>query len=99
MTEAGTLEVAERTDVRVRELRESDLSVADAILRSAVDTFTGIGTPFEEGACVEVTLRFEKAGEVPVLLSIGSKTAGAPPQQRIAALGAGARPSGAGPVR
>ena len=41
MTETGTLEVAERADVIVRELRESDLPLADVILRSAFDTFTG----------------------------------------------------------
>ncbi len=46
MTETGTLEVAERADVVVRELRESDLPVADAILRSAFDTFTGVTSLF-----------------------------------------------------
>jgi predicted N-acetyltransferase YhbS len=46
MTDVGTLEVAERTDVHVRELRESDLPVADGILRSAFDTFTGVTSLF-----------------------------------------------------
>ena len=46
MTEAGILEVAERVDVRVRELRESDLPVADGVLRSAFDTFTGVTSLF-----------------------------------------------------
>jgi predicted N-acetyltransferase YhbS len=46
MTETATLEVAERTDVTVRELRESDLPVADEILRSAFDTFTAAASLF-----------------------------------------------------
>jgi len=46
MTETGTLEVAERADVIVRELRESDLPLADVILRSAFDTFTGVASLF-----------------------------------------------------
>ena len=36
MTETGSLRVAERADVIVRELRESDLPLADVILRSRV---------------------------------------------------------------
>lgn len=44
MTETGTLEVAERADVIVRELRESDLPLADVIVRSAFDTFTGVAS-------------------------------------------------------
>lgn len=44
MTE--TLQVAERADIRVRELRESDLAGADAILRAAFDTFTGVTSLF-----------------------------------------------------
>ena len=39
-------EAAERADVIVRELRESDLTLADAILRSAFDTFTGVTSLF-----------------------------------------------------
>ena len=46
MTETGTLEVAERADVIVRELRESDLPLADVILRSAFDTLTGVAALF-----------------------------------------------------
>jgi hypothetical protein len=42
MIETGSLGVAERADVMVRELRESDLPLADVILRSAFDTFTGV---------------------------------------------------------
>ena len=34
MTETGSLGIAERADVIVRELRESDLPLADVILRS-----------------------------------------------------------------
>jgi copper(I)-binding protein len=30
-----------------------------------------IGTPFKEGECVEVTLHFAKAGDLPVVLNIG----------------------------
>jgi periplasmic copper chaperone A len=37
--------------------------------------FIGIGQPFEEGACVEVTLTFEQAGELPVVLSVGGVSA------------------------
>ena len=42
MTETVSLIAAERADVIVRDLRESDLTLADAILRSAFDTFTGV---------------------------------------------------------
>jgi GNAT superfamily N-acetyltransferase len=38
--------VAERADVIVRELRESDLPLADVVLRSAFDTFTGVASLF-----------------------------------------------------
>ncbi len=44
---------------------------------------TNIGVPFEEGQCVEVTLKFEAAGELPVVLSIGPVTASAPPEHRM----------------
>jgi len=37
---------AERADVIVRGLRESDLSLADSILRCAFDTFTGVTSLF-----------------------------------------------------
>ena len=46
MTKIDAMEVAERADVIVRELRESDLSLADGILRSAFDTFTGVTSLF-----------------------------------------------------
>lgn len=46
MTETITQQAAERADVVVRELRESDLPLADAILRSAFDTFTGATSLF-----------------------------------------------------
>src|SRR5262245_33665113 len=46
MTETGSLIAAERADVAVRRLRESDLTLADAILRSAFDTFTGVTSLF-----------------------------------------------------
>ena len=39
----------ERADVIVRELRESDLRLADTILRSAFDTFTGVTSLFGTG--------------------------------------------------
>jgi len=46
MTETVTLIAAERADIVVRDLRESDLALADAILRSAFDTFTGVASLF-----------------------------------------------------
>jgi GNAT superfamily N-acetyltransferase len=46
MTETVSLIAAERADVIVRDLRESDLTLADAILRSAFDTFTGVTSLF-----------------------------------------------------
>ena len=46
MTETFSPKAAERADVIVRGLRESDLSLADAILRSAFDTFTGVTSLF-----------------------------------------------------
>lgn len=46
MTETVSLNAAERADLVVRDLRESDLSLADAILRSAFDTFTGATSLF-----------------------------------------------------
>ncbi len=46
MTETVSPECAERADVIVRDLRESDLTLADAILRSAFDTFTGVTSLF-----------------------------------------------------
>ena len=41
--------------------------------------FVDVRTPFAEGECVAVTLRFEHAGEVPVVLAIGGIAADAPP--------------------
>lgn len=46
MTETVSLIAAEPADVIVRDLRESDLTLADAILRSAFDTFTGVTSLF-----------------------------------------------------
>jgi GNAT superfamily N-acetyltransferase len=46
MTETLSHRAAERADVIVRELRESDLRLADTILRSAFDTFTGVTSLF-----------------------------------------------------
>lgn len=37
--------------------------------------FMGLGQPFEQGACVEVTLTFEQAGELPVVLSVSDVSA------------------------
>ena len=46
MTETVSLIAPERADLIVRDLRESDLSLADAILRSAFDRFTGVTSLF-----------------------------------------------------
>jgi GNAT superfamily N-acetyltransferase len=46
MTETVSPIAAERADVVLRDLRESDLTLADAILRSAFDTFTGVTSLF-----------------------------------------------------
>jgi GNAT superfamily N-acetyltransferase len=46
MTETLSLFAAERAEVIVRDLRESDLTLADAVLRSAFDTFTGVKSLF-----------------------------------------------------
>lgn len=35
----------------------------------------GVSRLFQEGECLEVTLRFEKAGDVPVVLSVGGTAA------------------------
>lgn len=32
--------------------------------------FMGVGTPFKQGECVEVTLQFEHAGDVPIVMTI-----------------------------
>lgn len=40
----------------------------------------GVGTPFKEGECLELTLKFEKAGDVPVVLSVGGTAAAAAPE-------------------
>jgi copper(I)-binding protein len=42
--------------------------------------FLGVGVPFKEGECLELTLQFEKAGEVPVVLTIGGTAADAAPE-------------------
>jgi len=46
MTETVSPIAAERADVSVRDLQESDLTLADEILRSAFDTFTGVTSLF-----------------------------------------------------
>lgn len=46
MTEVLCQEAAERSETIVRSIRESDLPVADEILRSAFDTFTGVASLF-----------------------------------------------------
>ena len=40
----------------------------------------GVGTPFKEGECLELTLKFEKAGDVPVLLNVGGTAAATAPE-------------------
>ena len=40
----------------------------------------GVGTPFEEGQCLQLTLKFEKAGDVPVVLNIGGAAAATAPK-------------------
>ena len=42
--------------------------------------FIGPNQPFVEGECVEVTLRFENAGALPVLLNVGPVGASAAPE-------------------
>lgn len=40
----------------------------------------GVGTPFKQGECLQLTLKFEKAGEVPVVLNVAGSAADAPPE-------------------
>ena len=40
----------------------------------------GVGTPFKEGECLQLTLKFEKAGDVPVVLNVGGTAADAAPE-------------------
>lgn len=40
--------------------------------------FLGVGTPFQEGECLEVVLEFAEAGTVPVMLEVGDPAAGGP---------------------
>lgn len=42
--------------------------------------FMQVGTPFKEGECVEVTLHFAKAGDLPVQLNIGGMAQDGPPE-------------------
>jgi copper(I)-binding protein len=42
--------------------------------------FLGIDVPFKDGECLELVLQFEKAGEVPVVLTIGGIAADAAPE-------------------
>lgn len=44
----------------------------------------GVGKPFKEGECVQLTLKFEKAGDVPVVLNIGGTAADAAPEGGMA---------------
>lgn len=39
----------------------------------------GVGTPFKQGECLELTLKFEQAGDVPVILNVGGPAADAAP--------------------
>lgn len=39
----------------------------------------GVGTPFKQGECLELTLKFEQAGDVPVVLNVGGPAADAAP--------------------
>ncbi|HEV7277961.1 MAG TPA: copper chaperone PCu(A)C [Devosiaceae bacterium] len=41
----------------------------------------GLASPFTEGECLEVTLQFAQAGEVPVVLNIGGIAADAAPDE------------------
>lgn len=38
----------------------------------------GVATPFKQGECLALTLKFEKAGDVPVILNVGATAATAP---------------------
>jgi copper(I)-binding protein len=40
----------------------------------------GVGVPFKEGECLQLMLQFERAGEVPVVLTIGGTAADAAPE-------------------
>lgn len=40
----------------------------------------GVGTPFKEGECLQLTLSFEQAGDVPVVLNVAGSAADAPPE-------------------
>ena len=40
----------------------------------------GVGTPFKEGECLQLTLKFEKAGDVPVVLNVGGTAAATAPE-------------------
>lgn len=40
----------------------------------------GVGTPFKQGECLQLTLKFEQAGDVPVILAVGAAAADAPPE-------------------
>ena len=44
----------------------------------------GVGTPFKQGECLQLTLKFEKAGDVPVVLNIGGTAADAAPEGGMA---------------
>ena len=40
----------------------------------------GVGTPFKQGECLQLMLKFEKAGDVPVVLNVGGTAADAAPE-------------------
>ncbi len=41
--------------------------------------FTGMSQPFVKGQCIEITLHFAAAGDLPVQLNIGGHGQNAPP--------------------
>ena len=62
------------------ELAQKEFSLFRAEMTQNVKMmFMGIATPFKDGECVEVTLTFAHAGNVPVVLAIGGVAADAPP--------------------
>ena len=51
---------------------------------------TGLIPAFKQGQCLKLTLQFAKAGDVPIILNIGSMAAGAAPDSTMAMPAAGA---------
>ena len=67
--------------MRMRQVKEFDLPAhGELALKPGGNhlMFIGLKEPFKEGAKVPVTLRFEKAGEVEVQLSVGEMGGAAP---------------------